>query len=80
MLVISADALTQLMQDIAFRAREVTDHNGKTVILPTMTDRQLRGAALSALFQATGQVVWPGDEKLDLRADPAPRGTLAIDR
>lgn len=67
MLVVSTPTLNTLIQDIASRAREITDHNGGTVILPTINEDALRSAALAALFIATGEVIWPADQKIDLR-------------
>lgn len=69
MLIAASSVLTALEQDIASRARDVTDHNGKPVILPTISPAQLRSAAITALFIATGQVIWPADQKLDLRRE-----------
>lgn len=67
MLVISASDLSGLIGEIAQRARSISDHNGDPVVLPTMSDVSLRAAALTALMTATGQVVWPGDQALDLQ-------------
>jgi hypothetical protein len=77
MLVITGSSLNGLITEIASRAREVRDHNGDMVILPTLTSGQMRAAALTALFIATGEVVWPGDQSLDLKRKPE-KGFLNI--
>lgn len=71
MLIVSTPSLSGLIQDIASRAREVTDHNGDQVVLPTINDRQLRAAALVALSIATGEIIWPADQKIDVRRKKA---------
>lgn len=80
MLVISESDLNGLVTEIATRARSLIDHNGRQVVVPTITDRQLRAAALSAMFIATGEVVWPADKPLDLAVENVPRGPLTINR
>lgn len=80
MLVISDANLTGLIGEIAQRARSITDHNGDAVILPTMTDQQLRTAAITAIAIAAGRTVWPADEPIDLRAKERQNGPLSIQR
>lgn len=80
MLVISAADLNGLIGEIAQRARAITDHNGDPVILPTLTDQQLRTAALTAITIAAGRTVWPADEAIDLRAKERQTGPLTIQR
>lgn len=80
MLVISGSDLNGLMTDIAVRARAVTDHNGKPVVMSTMPESQLRAAAQAALMIATGEMIWPADRNIDLRQDAEPRGAVNIQR
>jgi len=77
MLIISGSSLNGLVTEIASRLREIHDHNGEPVILPTIPPDQIRAAALSALFVGAGQVIWPGDVPINLKRK-ASRGFVDI--
>lgn len=73
MLVINPAAFSRLMQALVEATHGMSKLDGKLMVLGTVSEDTLRRAALAALVQVTGEVVWPGDRELALpRPDPAP--------
>ena len=70
MLVVRPGTLRSLMEAIVSASHDLTDQNGERVAISTIDERALRGAALSSLISAVGDIVWPGDRAIDM---PTPR-------
>lgn len=66
MIVISALALKDLMTKIVGTTHQLTDTAGNPQVMATITEPQLRQAALVALQIATGESIWPGDRKIQI--------------
>ena len=78
MLVAKPAALRDLMQSIVNATHGLTDVVGEKQMISTIDERTLRAAALTALFIATGGVVWPGDEPLRIPAPKPAPGVLQV--
>lgn len=59
--------MRQLMTQIITATHGMVDELGEPVIMSTITEPQMRMAALVAVQIATGQTVWGGDKPVTLR-------------
>lgn len=67
MIVIAPVAMKMLMTQIVEAAHMLSDELGEPHIVGTISEPQLRMAALVALQVATGEAIWPGDRKIVIR-------------
>ena len=66
MIVVPTHVLNQLMIAVANATHGLTDTAGERHITSTIAAPQLRMAALSAIQDAIGETVWPGDRKITI--------------
>lgn len=79
MIALTPAALTGLMTHIVNTAHGCTDSAGEPLRLGTMSESQLRTAAITALMIATGEVVYPTDlGPIKTRAPRAPVGVIEV--
>ena len=67
MIVIPEYLMRSLMAQIVDATHGLVDTAGEPVIMSTIAEPQLRMAALVSIQIATGQAVWPGDKKIQIR-------------
>ena len=75
MIVASEITLKTLMAQIVEATHRLTNEIGDAHMNSTITEPQLRMAALTAMQIATGEPVWPGDRKIVIRQ---PRQSFGI--
>ena len=64
MLIIPEPAIHSLMVAIVETSHRIVDQDGQRVTHGTIDDLKLRMAALNAVNTALGDIVWPGDRKI----------------
>lgn len=67
MIVIPEFLMRELMTRIVDTTHGLVDTAGEPVVIGTIAEPQLRMSALLAVQIATGQAVWPGDKKIQIR-------------
>lgn len=65
MMIVSQAAIHDLMVQIVNATHMIVDQDGQRVTQGTIDDRRLRMAALNAINTAIGEVVWPGDQRIN---------------
>lgn len=75
MIVLPEVALREMMTQIVGASHSLTDTAGNQAMISTISEPQLRMAALVAMEIATGQTIWPGDRKIQIQR---PRRTSEI--
>lgn len=67
MIVVPGMTMRALMTSIVEATHGLSDELGAMHIQPTISEAQLRMAALVALQIATGEHIWPGDKAIRIR-------------
>jgi hypothetical protein len=80
MYVVPKGVLLDLMQQITTASQQLRDEHGERKLTTTIDEKTLRGAALAALLAVTGEVVWPGDRELRIKAQPETYGIIHLER
>lgn len=75
MIVVPDMVLKNLMTNLVEATHGLADHRGNRHRVGTISEKELRMAALNALNQILGEVAWPSDQKIIL---PAPRINAGI--
>lgn len=79
MIVLPEITLKDLMANIVTAAHQLSDELGEAHPLSTITEPQLRQAAIVALQIATGESIWPGDRPIRLRRQTRSYGIFRED-
>ena len=77
MLIAPTSVLRVLQEAIVKATHGLVNQDGEPMTLGTVNERQLAMAALNAISSAAGDVVWPGDRRIDPPKrvrDPGPFG------
>ena len=79
MLVINPSAFSRVMQALVEATHGMTDLGGAKHMPRTVDEITLRNAALGALVNVTGHVVWPGDQQLRIPKPKPQPGAVQIE-
>ena len=78
MLVVHPSTIKAMQQAFADAVHQLTDENGRRAPISTIDEKTMRAAALSALLQLTGEVVWPADRDIPLPQPKQPAGAISF--
>lgn len=67
MIILPEYSMKQLMTQIVTATHSLQDELGDPVVMSTITEPQMRMAALIAIQIATGQTVWGGDRPVQIK-------------
>ena len=77
MIVVPTMTMRNLMTSIVEASHGLCDELGNMHVCATISESQLRMAALVALNIATGEVIWPQDRKVVIRRQKVQQGIFS---